>query len=62
MAFLAVDENQTSRRPQVLVLGSITRVPFWVPIFEPLPYSFGVHTILDNCSCPVDSAPFSTLF
>ena len=29
----------TTRRPQVLVVGSIyTRVPFWLPIFDPQPW------------------------
>ena len=39
---MAVGQNETSRGPQVLVLGSIYRVPFWVPIFDPQPHIYGV--------------------
>ena len=32
--------NQTTRGPQVLVF--VTRVPFWVPIFDPHPGEYGL--------------------
>ena len=35
---MAMGQNETTRRPQVLVLGSIYQVPFWAPIFDPQPY------------------------
>ena len=34
---MGMGQNLTTRGPQVLVLGSIYQVPFWVPIFDPQP-------------------------
>ena len=34
---MGMGENYTTRGPQVLVLVTFSRVPFWVPFFDPHP-------------------------
>ena len=38
---VGMGQNYTTRGPQVLVLVSFSRVPFWVPIFDPHPSKCG---------------------
>ena len=38
--YMGMGQNYTTREPQVLVLVSFSRVPFWVPIFDPHPHVY----------------------
>ena len=58
---LGMGQNETTTKPQVLVLGSFARVALWVHIFDPQPFvwqlprsclvSGDLRAVLCVCSC-----------